>query len=136
MKLQRWPFVLVLVALLGATLACGGEVSVSSAKVADAYMSTDEGGDDRTTVFGQNSIFYAQVDLQNAPDDTTLKAVWTVVEAEGFDPGQVVNESEYTTGSGLVHFMLSYDDLWPIGTYKVDIYLDGKLASTLNFSVQ
>jgi hypothetical protein len=126
---------MVLVALLGATLACGGEVSATTAKVADAYMSTDEGGTDRTTVYGQDAVFYAQVDLQNAPDDTVLKAVWTMVEAQDYDPGQVVNESEIT-GSDPVFFTLSNNDPWPIGTYKVDLYLDGDLVNTITFSVQ
>jgi hypothetical protein len=125
----------ILVALLSATLACGGEVSVSTAKVADAYMSTDEGGTDRTTAYAQDAVFYAQVDLQNAPDDTVLKAVWSVVDAQDTDPGLVINETEYTTGSD-VYFTLSNNDLWPIGTYKVDIHLDGELVDTINFSVQ
>jgi hypothetical protein len=135
MNLRQVSFVVVLVALLGATLACGGEVSATTAKVADAYLSTDEEGASRTTVYTQDAVFYAQVDLQNAPDDTVLKAIWTVVDAQDTDPGLVVNETEYTTGTD-VYFTLSNNDLWPIGTYKVDIYLDGELVNTVNFSVQ
>jgi hypothetical protein len=136
MNLRRMSLAMVLLVLLGATLACGGEVNVSTAKVADAYMSTDEGGTDRTSVYGQDAVFYAQVDLQNAPDDTGIKAVWSVVDAQDTDPGLVVNETEYTTGSGMVYFTLSNNDLWPIGTYKVDLYLEGELVNTINFSVQ
>jgi hypothetical protein len=135
MNLRRVSIVMVLVALLGATLACGGEVNVTTAKVADAYMSTDEEGAGRTTVYGQDAVFYAQVDLQNAPDDTVLKAVWTMVEAQDYDPGQVINESEIT-GSAPAFFTLSNNDPWPIGTYKVDLYLDGELVNTIDFSVQ
>jgi hypothetical protein len=135
MNLRRVSLGVVLVALLGATLACGGQVNVSTAKVAYAYMSTDEGGNDRTTVYAQDAVFYAQVNLQNAPDDTVIKAVWSVVEAQDTEPGRVINETEYTTGSD-VYFTLSNNDLWPIGTYKVEIYLDGELVNTINFSVQ
>jgi hypothetical protein len=39
-------------------------------------MATDEDGSNRTTVFSQEAVFYAMVDLKNAPDDTKLKAVW------------------------------------------------------------
>jgi len=136
MNMRRLPRVMVLAALLGATLACGGEVSVSTAKVADAYMSTDEAGSAPATVFAQDAVFYAQVDLQNAPDDTVLKAVWSVVEAQETDPGLVINETEYTTGSEEVYFTLSNNDLWPVGTYKVDLYLDGEVVRTIDFSVQ
>jgi hypothetical protein len=57
-----------LTALVLAALACGG--SFSTANIADAWMSTDTEGNNRTTVFAQDAVFYAQVDLQNAPDDT------------------------------------------------------------------
>ena len=134
MNTRRLSLVMVLVALLGATLACGGEVSVSTAKVADAYMSTDEAGSVPTTVYGQDAVFYAQVQLQNAPDDTVLKAVWTVVDAQDTESGLVIDEAEIT-GSDPVFFSLTNNDLWPMGTYKVDIYLDGEPVNTINFSV-
>jgi hypothetical protein len=51
------------------------------------------------------------------------------------EPGLVINETEYTTGSD-VYFTLSNNDLWANGTYKVDIYLDGELVNTIDFSVQ
>lgn len=135
MNLRRLSLVVVLVALLGATLACGGEVSVSTAKVADAYLSTDEAGNAPTTVYAQDAVFYAQVVLQNAPDDTVLKAVWAVVEAQDTEAGLVIDEAEIT-GSDPVFFSLTNNDLWPIGTYKIDLYLDGELVRTINFSVE
>jgi hypothetical protein len=136
MELRRVSLAIVLVALLGAVLACGGEVSVSTAKVAEAYLSTDEAGENRTTVYSQDGTFYAQVDLKNAPEDTVLKAVWTVVEAQDTEANLVINETEYTAGSGQVYFTLSNNDPWPLGTYKVELYLNGELVNTLNFSVQ
>lgn len=123
-----------IVAILLSILACGG--SVSTANIADAWMSTDEAGDSHTTVFTQDAIFYAQVDLRNAPDDTNLKAVWIAVDVEETEPNLTINETEINTGSGLVHFQLSNENLWPLGTYKVEIYLDGKLAKTLEFEVR
>jgi len=34
-------------------------------------------------------------------------------------------------------FLLDHNDnLWPTGTYKVDIYMNGTLTSTVNFNVQ
>ena len=86
--------------------------------------------------FAQDAVFYVQVDLQNAPDDTTLKAVWTAVEAQDTEPGLVITETEFATGDGLVHFTLSNDNLWPIGKYKVDIYLNNQLTNTVEFEVQ
>lgn len=115
-------------------LACG--FNVSTANIADAWMATDESGSTRVTSYGQSDVFYAMVDLRNAPDSTSLKAVWTAVNAEGVPANEVINETTATMGSGLLHFKLTNDSLWPTGEYKVDIYLNDKLDRTLRFEVR
>jgi len=134
MKVNKFPIYLALMALFLSALAC--EFGASTAKISDAWMSADEDGAERVTAFAQDAEFYAQVDLQNAPDDTTLKAVWTAVEAQDTEPNFLINETEFVTGSGQVHFTLSNDNLWPIGKYKVDIYMADQLADTLEFEVR
>jgi len=134
MKSNKFPVILAFIALLLASLAC--EVSASTANIADVWMSADEAGDQRVTSFAQDAIFYAQVDLQNAPDDTVLKAVWTAIDALDTDPNLVITETEFTTGSGVINFNLSNDNLWPTGTYKVDIYMNETLSKTVEFEVQ
>ena len=134
MKVKKFPMLLALMALILSTLAC--EFSASTANISDAWMSADEDGAERVTAFAQDAVFYAQVDLQNAPDDTTLKAVWIAVEVQDTEPNFMINETELATGDGLVHFTLSNDNLWPTGKYKVDLYINGELASTLEFQVR
>ncbi len=89
-----------------------------------------------TTVFAQDEVFYCVVDLANAPDDTTVKAAWSVVEAEGVEPNYPLDETELTNGSADLHFELSNNMLWPVGKYKVDLYLNAELDQTLEFEVQ
>ena len=115
-------------------LACG--FSVSTANIKDAKMARDYDGNQSTTVFAPDETFYCIVELANAPDDTTVKAAWTAVEAEGVEPNLFIDEAELTTGSGTLHFELSNDNLWPTGKYKVDLYLNGKLERTIEFEVQ
>jgi hypothetical protein len=125
-------FVLML-ALAG--LACG--FSASTANISAAFMSLDEAGAQRTTTYAQtDTTFYAQVQLDNAPDDTVVKAVWTAVSAEGTDPNFVIDETSLTSGSAPLTFSLTNDGLWPVGGYKVDIYLNDELTNTLAFTVQ
>lgn len=121
--------------LMVSVLACGA--SFSTANIGSAWMATDEEGVNRTTVFSQDAVFYAMVNLKNAPDDTKLKAVWTVVNAEETEPNLQLNETEITGGDALVYFQLENTDyLWPKGQYKVDIYLNDTLDQTLTFEVQ
>jgi hypothetical protein len=88
------------------------------------------------TVFAQDEVFCCVVDLANAPDDTTVKAVWSVVEAEGVEPNYPLDETELTSSDADLHFELSNDMLWPVGKYKVELYLNGELDQTLEFEVQ
>jgi hypothetical protein len=134
MKTQKWVVLVVVVTLL-ATLACGG--SFSTASIDSAILSADEEGSQETTVFAPEDTFYCIVTLANAPDDTTVKAVWTAVDVEGEEPDTLIDETETTSdGNDVLTFNLSLDSSWPTGTYKVDLYLNGTLDRTLEFEVQ
>jgi hypothetical protein len=115
-------------------LACG--FNVSTANIKEANTARDYDGTQLTTVFAPDETFYCIATLANAPDDTTVKAAWTAVEAEGVEPNFFIDEAELTSGSNTLHFELSNDNLWPEGKYKVDLYLNGELERTLEFEVQ
>ncbi len=134
MKPNKLSLLFGLMALVLAILACGG--SVTTANISESWMATDIEGENRTTVFAPEADFFAFIDLQNAPDDTQLKAIWTAVSVDGEDPNLVINETEFTSGSQLVYFQLFNDQLWPAGSYKVDIYINNELATTMTFEVQ
>lgn len=125
---------MALLLLVSAILAC--EASASTANIQEAKMSRDVEGTQLTTAFSPDDIFYCLVDLANAPDDTTIKAVWTAVQVEGAEQNTLIDETEITSGSGSIHFDLSNTNPWPMGTYKVELYLNGELVQTLEFQVQ
>ncbi len=125
---------LALLALVVATLACG--FNVSTANIKEAWMAHDEEGEQPTTTFAQDETFYVIVDVANAPDDTKVKAVFTAVDVEGAEPNTALGEHEITSSSGKFHFNLSNSMLWPVGKYKVDIYLNDELDTTLEFEVE
>ncbi len=124
---------MVFFVLLAASLACN--FSASTASVSEVYMSNDAEGNGSTTSFAQDEIFYCFVSLANAPDDTTLKAVWKVVDIEGEEAGMVLQELELVAGSGKHQFSLSNQNLWPNGVYGVDIYMNGEFQKTVEFRV-
>jgi hypothetical protein len=117
------------------TAAC--EFSASTANVKEAYMARSVNEQpEKTTVFPQDEPFYCIVNLANAPDDTTLSASWYAVDAEGVDNNFLIDEVEFTHGSGEITFDLANDGLWPMGTYKVDLFLNKELKQSLEFEVQ
>jgi hypothetical protein len=112
--------------------------SASSANISSAKMARDKGGKQPTKTFSPDEPFYCIVELSNAPDDTTLKAVWTAVKAEGAKPNTKIAESKATGGSGQIQFNLTNKVPWPTGDYKVDLYLNDakKPTKTVTFKVQ
>ena len=134
MKTHKWPFAAALSAIILAVLACGG--SFSTANIKSAWLSADSSGTPETTQFTQDQqTIYCIVELRSAPDDTIVKAVWTAVSAEGSDPNLLIDETEFTSGDATLTFDLTNDLLWPVGSYKVDLYLNGELDRTLAFEV-
>lgn len=134
MKIHKLTILVVAVMVLSA-LACGG--SFTTANIDSAILSTDSEGTQETAVFAPEDTFYCIVTLANAPDDTTVKAVWTAVDVEGEEPNTQIDEAETTSdGNNVLTFNLTIDTAWPVGKYKVDLYLNGTLDRTLEFEVQ
>lgn len=125
---------LALLVLALASLACGG--SFSTANISNAYTTANPDGGSPTTVFSQDQVFYLIVELANAPDDTNLKAVWTAVDIEGADPNTLIDEVVFTGGDPVVTFNLSNNGPWPLGRYKVDLYMNDTLDRTIEFEVR
>ena len=125
--------IFVSILILG-VLACGA--SVTTANIANAYLTADKSGSGQTTTFAQDQTFYCIVKLANAPDDTKVKAEWIAVNIEGADPNTVIDSAELVGGDQTLTFNLTNNGLWPTGTYKVNLYLNDTLERSLDFTVQ
>jgi hypothetical protein len=123
-------FVVGMLAL--SAMAC--EFSASTAAVKDAYLAADEAGTQKTTEYTPEQAFTFIVTQANAPDDTKLKAVWYSVDEAG-KATQFV-EKEMVTGGSPVTFTATNNGPWPVGKYKVELYLNDKLDRSLDFSVK
>ena len=134
---SKFSILLAVLALLASTLACavGGELSLTNAR-----MSTDSDGKNVTTTFSPTDVFYVVADLANSPTGTKVDAKWIAVDIPGEQANSVFKETNYVTDtdnfSGIVYFELSNDSGWPAGSYKVELYLNGALAQSLDFTVQ
>lgn len=136
MQKKNLKFIAIVATLVLVTAACS--FSASTANFADAYMAQDFDGTVRTTTYGPGDVFYAIVDLANAPDDTEVRAVWFAVKVEGEAPETLIDEVSITSGDAVLTFDLANGGgmIWPNGTYRVDLYLNGELEISLSFSVQ
>ncbi len=133
---KLFRFVMFVLVLVLASVAC--EFSASTANIDNAHMSADEADTQQTTSYAPDApAFYCYFDLNNAPDDTVVKGTWTLVSAEGYDPNQEIDSAEITGSDNTYYFSLGGgEDPWPVGQYKIDLYLNGELVQTVNFSVE
>ena len=134
MKKNKLQIIMLIMVLTFVSLACG--FSTTTANIKDAYLTTDEAGTEKTTVYSQDAVFYCIAHLANAPSDTVLKAVWTAVDAKDTEPNFKIDDVSVTTGDAPVTFSLPNDSLWPTGKYKVELFINDKLSKTLEFEVQ
>jgi len=167
MKKNKIMIMLAVVALLLASLACnaisGGDntvdnpttdnpatdippttendnsgFSVSTANITNAHLSLD--ADDTIPMDGyspSDSGFYCYFDLNNAPDSTVVKGVWTLVYADGYESNSEIDSAEITGGDETYYFSLGGStDPWPVGTYRIDLYVDGNWVEAIEFEVQ
>jgi len=135
---NRFAVLFAVLALVASSLACAAlstELGLSNLR-----MAFDQDGQNLTSTYSPSDVFYAVADLSNAPQGTAVQAKWIAVNAEGTEPNlefqeQTLDMSEETF-SGTIYFQLSNDEGWPPGQYKVDLYLNGTLAQSAEFSVQ
>lgn len=134
---SKISILLAVFALILSTLACslGGGLALDNAR-----MAFDSAGNNTTTTFSPSDDFYVVADLSNAPVGTVVDAKWAAVSVAGMAPNEVFFEQSLSNDedgfTGTVYFQLFNDSLWPTGTYKVELYLNGALSQTVTFTVQ
>ncbi|MDO9299833.1 MAG: hypothetical protein Q7T89_00555 [Anaerolineales bacterium] len=137
MKSKKFSVLLAVLALIISTLACsfgGGEPSLTNPR-----MSTDSEGVNVTTVYAGSDAFYAVADLSNVETGSIVDAKWYLISAADYEAGEIESTSLTIEDKSLynyVSFELTSTEGWPVGEYKVELYLNGTLAHTINFSVQ
>jgi hypothetical protein len=85
------------------------------------------------TTFGPRDTIYAAVSTAGTATAATLTAVWS------FQSGQRVDSTSRSvapTGPAVTEFHISKPSPWPVGKYKVAIWLDGALATEKEFEVR
>jgi hypothetical protein len=59
------------------------------------------------------------------------------VNAEGEEPNTMIDDVSVTSGDARLTFDLTNqkDFIWPVGQYRVDLYLNDELKTSLSFEV-
>ena len=109
-------------------------VTVSSVSLGKAV-----GADKKVTAasdtFAKGDTIYASVDTTGS-GSATLVAKWVYTKDGKTVPVKDDTATISATGPATSEFHISKPDGWPVGTYQVDVTLDGKPAVTKSFKVQ
>ena len=109
-------------------------VTVSSVSLGKAV-----GADKKVTAasdtFAKGDTICASVDTTGA-GSATLVAKWVYTKDGKTVPVKEDTATISATGPATSEFHISKPDGWPVGTYQVDVTLDGKPAATKSFKVQ
>lgn len=120
----------------------GAEIvdSGSGAAIKEIHMAKDEGGKpgDQTDTFepGDRTI-HCVATLKESKSGTTMKFSWWIVDADGAQ-NQKIKDIDYSTRTleNIIHGHLTLPQDWPRGKYKVQVYVNGDLDKTVNYTVE
>lgn len=109
--------------------------------VEDVYLAKDNGegkAGDQATEFRTTDIPIYCVILLDTTAKTTVKMNFVAVSVAGVKPDTKVVTASYTTkeGQNRVNFTGRPEGTWTPGKYRVDLFLDGKAATTVEFEIK
>lgn len=86
----------------------------------------------------QTPEIHAVAQLDGAKAGTIVKCAWVAIDAIATPNYEIaaMEQECYKEGEATAHFSLTRpDNGWPPGNYKLDIYIDGQLATIKTFSI-
>lgn len=95
-------------------------------------------GESTTSYAPEDHTFHCIIYLNKAKAGTQVKFTWLAADAEGMSKNEEIKSIDYTTNSfeNKVHGHLTLPRDWPKGSYKVEVYINGVLDKTINYTVE
>ena len=112
-----------------------------STGIEEVYLAKDNGegkAGEQVTEFTTTDIPIYCVVLLESNSKTVVKMNFVAVNVSGVKPETKVVTASYTTkdGQNRVNFSGRPDGKWTPGKYRVDLFLDGKIAKNVEFEIK
>ena len=108
-------------------------------KFGEIIVTNDESTKPSMTTFAPDTAkIFVLAPFENVKTGSKIKATWIAEKVEGAAPNFKINEVTFDVTplvNELTASMTSPTKGWPVGTYHVDLTLDGKPMGTAKFSV-
>jgi len=125
--------VILMIAATMTLSSCGGGGPLA---VQTATLSTTEGGTAQAAFSPSDHDIYAAIQLNRIEAGLTAKVVWTAVDTSAGKNIEIAHKDFSSLAANTINASVELPRDWPTGTYKLDIYLNGSLAKTVDFTVQ
>jgi hypothetical protein len=104
------------------------------------YMAKDKNGDpgEETTSFAPGDrMIHCVIKLNKAKKGTEVRFLWKIVDVQG-SQNEDIKTIDYTTRSfeNNVHSNLNLPKDWPTGKYRVEVYINGILDKTIDYTIE
>jgi hypothetical protein len=113
--------------------------SFADARFEGAIFSDVKGSDTTQETFSPDTRrIFLSVHVEDMANGAKLTATWFVEKSTGFAPNSKIASSDVTTRPQMKTANFSIDKPsigWPLGDYKVELAIDGKVQSTVRFKV-
>lgn len=132
---MKWIWALLL--LSGAPAVAAADSPIVTAVLARSYVNGAPGGVG-TTFGSKDRALHCVVTLKKPAAGLVVRSVWIAADAAGLKDHKIV-EKKLATGTralDVFHFAARLPRPWPVGRYRVELYVNGKKDRTLNFLVR
>lgn len=138
---MRAVFILAISLLLCGAALAQTPAPTPAAGIEEVYLAKDDGegrAGEQVTEFRTTDIPIYCVVLLESNEKAVVKMNFVAVAVAGVKPETKVVTASYTTkdGQNRVNFTGRPEGKWTPGTYRVDLFLDGKITKTVEFQIK
>jgi hypothetical protein len=115
--------------------------ATSTGALEELHMAKDNGngspGDETSSFSPGDRTIHCVAKLADAKAGTQMRFSWFIVDADG-SKNEKIKDIDYTTRAleNVVHGHLTLPQDWPSGKYRVEVFVNGNLEKTAQFSVK
>ena len=104
------------------------------------YMAKDNNGkpgDETSSFEPADHTVHCIAELNKAKKGTRVKFIWKMIDVAG-SRDKEIRTTDYTTNSfeNKVHGYLTLPYDWPKGRYGVEVYIDGEMDKTIEYTIE
>lgn len=111
----------------------------AAARLDDVTVSDEKEGDAQSSFAADTRKIWVYGELADVPAGARVRSDWIAVKVKGAPPDYKIDSAELAVDGKVNQFNFSLSKPnagWPVGEYRVDLFINGKLANKARFKVE